>query len=170
MLDLVQILKENHNREQSFWEKHQNSLYQERIKIEKKIEMAYEDRLDWRITGYEYDKKVQELKKKDQDVLEQLKDHSKGDEAFLITSSYILELAHRAYDLFKSSQTSKKRELINFVFANFEAEGSKLEYKTKEPFNELLFCGQMWKWLRLLEDVRTGIENWGWFHLCQIWK
>lgn len=155
MLDLVQILKENHNREQDFWEKQQNSLYQERIKIEKKIEIAYEDRLDWRITGNEYDKKVQELKKKDQDILEQLKDHSKWDEAFLITSSYILELAHRAYELFKSSQTSKKRELINFVFANFQADGSKLVYKTKEPFNELLFCGKNQLWLPLPELFRT---------------
>jgi hypothetical protein len=80
---------------------------------------------------------------KNQDVLEQLKDYSKGDEAFLITSSYILELAHRDYELFKSSQTSKKRELINFIFANFEVESSKLLCKTKEPFIERLFCGKM---------------------------
>ncbi|MDD2516508.1 MAG: hypothetical protein PHO80_05310 [Candidatus Gracilibacteria bacterium] len=66
------------------------------------------------ITSNEYDKKVQELKTGDQDILEQLKDHSKGDEAFSITSSYILELAHRAYELFKSSQTSKKTRTRKF--------------------------------------------------------
>lgn len=41
------------------------------------------------ITGNEYDKKVQALKTHDQDILEQLKDHSKWDEAFLIISSSI---------------------------------------------------------------------------------
>ena len=100
-----------------------------------------------RITGNNYDKIVHELKKKDQDILEQLKDHSRWDEAFLITASYILELAHRAYTLFRSSQTAQKRELINFVFANFEADGWNLLYKIKEPFWELLFCAKSSKWL-----------------------
>ncbi len=85
---------------------------------------------------------MQELKKKDQDIYEQLKDHSRADEAFLISSSYILQMAHNGYSLFRSSQTSKKRELLNFVFANFQADSSKLLYKTKEPFGELLFCAE----------------------------
>lgn len=104
------------------------------------------------ITANEYDKKVQELKKKERDIYEQLKDHSKADEEFLISSSYILELAHNGYSLFKSSQTSKKREILNFVFANFQADGSKLLYKTKEPFWELLFCAESWKWLPELDS------------------
>ena len=99
------------------------------------------------ITANEYDRKVQELKRKERDLYEQLKDHSKADEEFLISSSYILELAHNGYSLFKSSQTSKKREILNFVFANFQADGSKLLYKTKEPFWEMLFCAESWKWL-----------------------
>jgi site-specific DNA recombinase len=147
MLDLVQILKETHEKEEGYTKRQQEGLIKERWKIEQKISMAYEDRLDWRITGNNYDKIVQELKKKDQDILEQLKDHSRWDEAFLITSSYILELAHRAYTLFKSSQTAQKRELINFVFANFEADGWNLLYKIKEPFWELLFCAKSSKWL-----------------------
>lgn len=85
-------------------------------------------------------------------IYEQLKDHSKADEAFFMSSSYILELAHNGYSLFKSSQTSKKREILNFVFANFEADGSKLLYKTKEPFGELLFCAESWKWLPKLDS------------------
>ena len=99
------------------------------------------------ITANEYDRKVQELKRKERDLYEQLKDHSKADEEFLISSSYILELAHNGYSLFKSSQTSKKREILNFVFANFQADGSKLLYKTKEPFWEMLFCAESSIWL-----------------------
>ena len=112
-----------------------------------------------RITANEYDRKVQELKKKERDIYEQLKDHSKADEEFLISSSYILELAHNGYSLFKSSQTAKKREILNFVFANFQADGSKLLYKTKEPFWELLFCAESWKWLSLFDWVGTQIRT-----------
>lgn len=152
LLDIVQILNENHEREQSFTKSQRNSLLKDQWDIQRKIDLAYDDRLDWRITVNEYDKKVQELKRKEQDIYEQLKDHSKADEAFLISSSYILELAHNGYSLFKSSQTSKKREILNFVFANFQADGSKLLYKTKEPFWELLFCAESWKWLPELDS------------------
>ena len=71
----------------------------------------------------------------------------------------ILEIANRAYALFKGSQISKKRELINFIFANLEVDGSNLVYKIKEPFNELLFCGQSWKWLAQASQIRTFVEN-----------
>lgn len=147
MLDIVQILNENHEKEQAYTKNQRNILLQDQSKIQSKMDLAYEDRLDWRITANEYDRKVQELKKKERDIYEQLKDYSKADEEFLISSSYILELAHNGYSLFKSSQTAKKREILNFVFANFEADGSKLLYKTKEPFWELLFCAESWKWL-----------------------
>jgi site-specific DNA recombinase len=80
------------------------------------------------------------LKVKEQDLIQQLMDHSKADEQFLISSSYILDLANRAYELFESSQAEQKRRLLNFVFANFSTQGSKLQYKIKEPFNELLFA------------------------------
>lgn len=147
MLDLVSILKESHSREENYTQKQQEWLLSERTRIAKRIAIAYEDRLDWRITGDEYDKIVLDMKKKDRDILAQLTDHSKWDEAFLITTSYILELAHRAYMIFKNSQTGKKRELINFIFANFEADGWKLLYKTKEPLWEVLVCAKSWKWL-----------------------
>ncbi len=162
MLDLVQILKENHEREQGYAKSQKDSLSQKLSKIQEKIEIAYDDRTDWRITLNEYDKFVHKNKCIERDILEQLKDHSRWDEAFLITSSYILELAHNAYTLFKSSQTSKKRELINFIFANFRADGSKLQYKAKEPFWELLFCGKMWKWLPWNSFLRTIIHTRKW--------
>ncbi len=152
LLDIVQILNENYEREQAYTSNQKNILLQDQSKIQSKMDLAYEDRLDWRITANEYDRKVQELKKKERDIYEQLKDHSKADEEFLISSSYILELAHNGYSLFKSSQTAKKREILNFVFANFQADGSKLLYKTKEPFWELLFCAESWKWLPKLDS------------------
>ena len=147
LMDLVQILSDNHKQEQDFLKLQQKNLLSEQVRIQNKMEVLYDDRLDKRITVNEYDRKIQKLKKEERDIYEQLKDHSRWDEAFLLSSSYILELANRAYTLFKGSQISKKRELINFIFANLEVDGSNLVYKIKEPFNELLFCGQSWKWL-----------------------
>lgn len=55
-----------------------------------------------RITADEYDKMVAEYKQEQKNLNIQLEDHIKADESFLITASYLLELASRAYELFES--------------------------------------------------------------------
>lgn len=92
------------------------------------------------------------MKAEEQDLIEQIKDHSKADETFLITSSYLLELASRAYELFESSQTHQKRKLINFVFANLEAKAGNLLFKLKNPFAGLVVCQESNKWLPRLDS------------------
>jgi len=53
------------------------------------------------------------MKKDEEDFIGQIKEHSKADETFLITGSYLLELANRVYELFERSQTAQKRKLID---------------------------------------------------------
>jgi len=46
MLELVQILKENHEREQGYTKNQKDSVSQELSKIQEKIEIVYDDRTD----------------------------------------------------------------------------------------------------------------------------
>ncbi len=48
-----------------------------------------------------------------------------------------MTLASRAYDLFESSETEEKRQLIGLVFSNLEMEGEKLRYTLREPFDRM---------------------------------
>ena len=92
------------------------------------------------------------MKNDEQHLITQIKEHSKADETFLITSFYLLELANRAYELFESSQTAQKRKLIDFVFANLEAQAGKLCYKLKNPFAGILDCKKTNDWLPRLDS------------------
>lgn len=107
-----------------------------------------------RITKDEYDKYVQEWKQQERDLLLQLEDHSKGDEQFYLTASYLLDTAKRAYDLFLSSQPAQKRRFLNFVLANLEMNGKKLVYKLKEPFSAMYEMGKRNDWLRSPDSNR----------------
>ena len=56
-----------------------------------------------------YDKKLKEYKEKQQDLLVQMEEHSKADEAFYLTASKVLNLASRASEIFESSEMNEKR-------------------------------------------------------------
>lgn len=46
MFDVIQILNENHEREQSFTKSQRTILLQEQGNIQRKIDTVYDDRLD----------------------------------------------------------------------------------------------------------------------------
>lgn len=104
------------------------------------------------ITYAEYDKMIVELKKKEQDLLAELSEHSKADEEFLISSSYLLELANRAYDLFMSSQPAQKNRILKMVLANLEIKDGKLVPKLKNLFQGVLICNERQEWLPRLDS------------------
>lgn len=107
------------------------------------------------ITHDEYDTMVVDLKRKETDLLGQLQGHSMADEAFLISSSYVLELASRAEELFEKSQAKQQNEFLRFVLANASVEGGKLVYKLKNPFAGIVLCNEAGNWLPLLYSLRT---------------
>lgn len=58
-----------------------------------------------------------------------------ADDRFTITLEHLVELSSRAGELFESSGTDEKRQLINFVFSNLELEGKNLAFTMREPFD-----------------------------------
>jgi site-specific DNA recombinase len=79
-----------------------------------------------------YDKFIKKFKQEECKLLEDLQDHSKADESFLLTSSYLLDLASRAHELFMSSQPAQKNALLKLLFANIKADGDKLYLELKK--------------------------------------
>ncbi len=57
---------------------------------------------------------------------------------FAVTINYLLELANRSYELFKSSDIDVKRKIINLVFSNLTLDEKKLEFSMRKPFDKLL--------------------------------
>ena len=87
--------------------------------------------------------------------MEELKGHSEADEAFVLSCSYILELAKRAKELFERSHPDQKNRLLRFVFANASVEGEKLNYKLKSVFAGIIESNKTKNWLPILEHMRT---------------
>jgi len=108
-----------------------------------------------RITQSEYDKKAYELKQTQYELEAKLKKHTEADEKFSITVNYLLNLASRAYELFKSSKIEQKRQLINFLLSNLRLRGKTLVYDCNKPFDAILNANKCSNWLRGLDFPQT---------------
>jgi|WetSurMetagenome_2_1015567.scaffolds.fasta_scaffold05285_10 site-specific DNA recombinase len=64
-----------------------------------------------------------------------------------MSSSYLLELASRAYDLFMSSQPAQKNKLLKMVLANLHVKDGKLIPELKNLFQGVLNCNERQVWL-----------------------
>ena len=78
-----------------------------------------------------------------------------NDKSFIVTSFYLLEVAHRATTLFKSSRPALKARLLRFLVSNLEVNGKNLSIKLKTPFDTIAECSQNDNWLPIHDSIRN---------------
>lgn len=70
-----------------------------------------------------------------------------AEDNYYITAKYVLDLANRAYDLFKSSEVEERRQLMRLVLSNTRIEGKKVLFQAQKPFDTILNYSQLNNWL-----------------------
>ena len=108
-----------------------------------------------RITSEEYDKKVNEYKSEQNEILGQMQAHSDTDKDFYLTANRVFSLAQRAAEIFDSSEVHEKRQLLSFVVQNCRLSGQKLSFDLREPFNLIVQTMDQPIGLRRLPLFRT---------------
>jgi DNA invertase Pin-like site-specific DNA recombinase len=156
---IVQELKKSNEDKNLYHKESVKALRQEYDKIQTKLSRLMDVLLDASITKDEYDKKLKELKEKQHDIDIQLQEHTQADENYYITAGTVLNLAKGALDLFesfgKSSKVDKQRDLLNFLLQNCVADGKKLEFSLRSPFNHILSFTKLPTGLPWLDEFRT---------------
>jgi site-specific DNA recombinase len=156
--ELKEELRATHESEQAYFGDNKMRIEKRLDTIRNYRKVMYEDRLEGRITTDEYDKKIEEYKKEEDDLLIQLEEHSQGNHNFYITANKIIDISQRAWEIFESSEVEEKTQLLNFLLQNCELEGKKLLYKLKTPFNGVLEYAQTGSMLRGSDSNRQPID------------
>lgn len=150
-------LKKEHDNLQTYYTSAISEARKQYDRLEKRLGILYEDRLDGRITIDEHDKIVTKTKAEMQKLDEKLVQLTSGDKSFVITSSYLLQLASIAGRLFKSSKPELKSKILNLVLSNLELDNKKLHFNLLSPFDKLLALSQSSIWLRRPDSNRRPI-------------
>ena len=138
--DIDDITKDLRTVEQSKNEFHQKALAGLRVeydKVDNRIKVMYEDRLDGRITPDMYDNKLKEYKEKQQKLTIEMSKYQRANQNYYLTANKVLSLAQRAYEVFEGSEVEEKRQFLNFLLQNCQLDGRKLVFFLKSPFNSL---------------------------------
>lgn len=155
LAEIQAVLKKSLNEKKDFAEQQISLLRQQYDKVQRKIDTLLDVLLEKSITKDVYDQKSLELRTEQANIRNELARIDKADEKFAITLEYIVSLAARASELFKSSKVEEKRQLIKYVFSNFEVEGKNIGFSIRKPFDKLLNLSKGQEWLPLFDELRT---------------
>lgn len=135
--ELTEALRNNEDSKNKFYKQQINSLRTQADKINKSMEVMYEDRLDGRLSPEIYDNKVKSKSDKLEEINLKIEDLGKANKSYYLVANHILSLAQRASEIFESSEVDEKRQLLGFLFLNLEMEDKKLHFELKKPFKSL---------------------------------
>lgn len=70
-----------------------------------------------------------------------------ADEEYYLSSEYLLNVASRASELFKSSEPHEKRQLLKMTLQNLTLDGKKARYDWIKPFDKIAYYASRRSWL-----------------------
>ncbi len=132
--EIKEGIKESYKSKSKYHKQAIRGLRNEYDALQRRADSMFELLLDKSITKEVYDKKFKETKEKQQDIELQLEDHTKADQDYSLSATQLLSLAQRAAEIFESSETEEKRQLLSFVFQNFQLKEKKLIFELNSPF------------------------------------
>lgn len=94
--------------------------------------------IDDRISQEAYSEKMSEIDAEQAKLKSMLAACTESGKTAEITTDYILDIAARASELFKSSKVEQKRALLNLLLSNCVLKDGKVLYSMKKPFDILM--------------------------------
>jgi hypothetical protein len=147
---VLELMKNEHDNIQLFYKNAITQTRAEYLRLEKKLGILYDDRLDGRITVDEYDKYVMKYKTEMEDLDRKLVEYTNNDTSFQLTSAYLLELASKAKNIFECSQPEQKNKILRMLLANPTLKAKRLQLPLLKPFASILDNSNSQNWLRQL--------------------
>lgn len=99
----------------------------------------YMDKLDGRINNDFFDRKAGEFRAEQCRIMRDIDAHRVANQNYIEEGIRLLELAHRAHQLFESQAPGEKRNLLDFVLSNCRWRCGHLEAEYRRPFD--CVCG-----------------------------
>ena len=144
---ICENLKSTHQGKKEYHNMVYSQLTNSYKQYENRIEKMYEDKLDGRITQDDYDKRFSKYRIEQKIIKDKLDNLQIADEKFYLTAEYILKLAQKASQLFKSSEPKLKQQILNVVLQNCSIKDVSVCYQYRKPFDNFAKGSVSPKWL-----------------------
>lgn len=135
---VINELRNRHDDQQTYFTQNIEQTRIEYDKMKEKMRKIYYDLLEGRITQTFHDEIANDLEKRQQELNDRLKLLTSDNKNFQVTTSYLLDLAQRAEQLFKESDDGLRQKLLEYVLSNIELKDKRLSYILNDPFKTIV--------------------------------
>ncbi len=144
---IVKALRESYKEEKSYHEGIIKGLQSEYNQIQGRIDKAYEDKLDGKIPEDLFLRSMDRWRKEQDRILYQINRHKGANTHYIDEGVKILELANKAYFLYKKQDAYQKARLLKTVQSNCLWDGVSARPEYRKPFDILAKGLQTGNWL-----------------------
>ncbi|MBC7868886.1 hypothetical protein H7X69_01755 [Candidatus Saccharibacteria bacterium] len=138
MEKVITELKTKHDDQQKYYMQSIMNVRQQYDEIDVKLESWFDKLVEEQVKPEQYDRIVETLKAKQEDLNNTLDSLTNGNKDFLVTTSYLLDLAGRVEQLFEQGDEAQRSKLLGFVVSNLKLNDKKLSFNVNYPFNMLI--------------------------------
>lgn len=131
---MITELKSRHDNQQHYYTQNIEQTRKEYDKVNARLKALTYERLDGRITVDLYDEIVAELTNRQQELNNQLIMLTDSNKSFMVTASYLLDLAQRAHELFSNASEWFQQKMLKTVLSNIELFDKQLTYIVNDPY------------------------------------
>ena len=142
---IVDALHQSHADEKKFRRDAIARLQDEQSKLQNRLDKLYDDRLDGFIEPDFFERKAREWRQTQKRLTDQIAEYENAAHDYVQDGVRLLELAKKAYFLFKQQNSSEKRKLLNFVCSNSTWKDQTLTATFRQPFDLLALTNTTWQ-------------------------
>jgi DNA invertase Pin-like site-specific DNA recombinase len=130
-------LHDSHADERRFHEESLAKLQRQHAQLQRRLDLAYSDRLDGRISPEAFDRLAAGWRAEQARTRQEMAAHEAADQSYKDEGMALLELASRAAQLYERQAPMERRKLLNFMVSNSIWREGNLEVVWREPFDLL---------------------------------
>jgi len=158
---VTEALHQSHTDEKRYHDEAITRLQAEYTRLQNRIDAMYVDKLDGRVDVAFFDRKATEWRGEQDRLLRSIEEHQTANRTYIDEGVRLLELAHRAYELFQKQEPSEKRRLLNFLLSNCTWKGGELRATFRQPFDMIAVSNVAnGKQKAAGGDSNSPFENW----------
>ena len=139
---IATALRQSHTDQKRFRDDAVAKLKQEHLRLQNRLDVMYEDRLDRRIEVSMFERKSAECRDRQIQILAEIERYGTADDQYMETGIRLLELSRNMHRLFEKQQPAEKRKLLDFVVSNSVWQDGKIVPTWRQPFDIIAVANQ----------------------------
>jgi site-specific DNA recombinase len=133
----------------------QETLERRLTAVRSRIDQAYTDKLDGKISEEFWQRKTAEWQMEEQQILMAMQGLREASADILLNAKRALELANKAYFLYVTQNPVEQARLLKMVASNCRFDGASLYPTYRKPFDVIFERAKSKEWRALGDDLRT---------------